>query len=168
MKVNDEFGWGTKVYVQNQLGPSNCILQHSCLTGGSTVTSQDYNQSSVVYVSKLVRAIWRYLLSEFLCLALLFFISMNIFYLWFLKKMFLGWVSETSKCGSAVHLLFMFSNLIRVTKCILIFNSQIQSETAKIDKPNDVFFSGSNHQFVWELRIQAEKLLSAIVVYFFQ
>ena len=63
-----EFGWGTKVYVQNQSGPSNGILHRFCLTGGSTLTSQDYDPSSVVYVSKLTRAIWRYLLSEFCAL----------------------------------------------------------------------------------------------------
>ena len=63
-----QFGWGTKVYVQNQSGPSNDILHHFCLTGGSTLTSQDYNPSSVVYVSKPVRAILRYLLSAFCAL----------------------------------------------------------------------------------------------------
>ena len=62
------FGWGTKVYVQNQSGPSNGVLHHFCLTGGSTFTSQDYNLSSLVYVSKPVRAIWRYLPSEFCAL----------------------------------------------------------------------------------------------------
>ena len=35
---------------------------------GSALTSQDYNPSSVVYVSKPVRAIWQYLLSEFCAL----------------------------------------------------------------------------------------------------
>ena len=59
------FGWGMKVYVQNQSGPSNGILHRFCLTGGSTLTSQDYNPSSVVYVSKPTRVIWRYLLSKF-------------------------------------------------------------------------------------------------------
>ena len=62
------FGWGTKVYVQNQSGPSNGILHRFCLTGVSALTSQDYNPSSVVYVSKPVRAIWWYLLSEFCAL----------------------------------------------------------------------------------------------------
>ena len=62
------FGWGTKVYVQNQIEPSNGILHRFCLTGGSTLTSQDYNPSSVVYLSKLVRAIWRYLLYKFCAL----------------------------------------------------------------------------------------------------
>ena len=50
------------------------------LTGGSTLTSQNYNPSSVVYVSKPIRAIWRYLISKILCLALLFFISIDIFF----------------------------------------------------------------------------------------
>ena len=63
-----EFGWGTKVYVQNQSGPSNDILHRFCLTRGSTLTSQDYNPSSVVYVSKPIRAIWQYLISEFCAL----------------------------------------------------------------------------------------------------
>ena len=59
----------SKVYVQNQSGPSNGILHCFCLTGGSTLTSQDHNPSSVVYVSKPTRAIWRYLLvSEFCAL----------------------------------------------------------------------------------------------------
>ena len=58
------FGWGTKVYVQNQSGPSNSILHRFCLSGWSTLTSQDYNPSSVVYVSKLIEAIWQYLLSS--------------------------------------------------------------------------------------------------------
>ena len=57
-----------KVYVQNQSGPSNGILHRFCLTRGSTLTSQDYDLSSVVYVSKLIRAIWGYLLSEFCAL----------------------------------------------------------------------------------------------------
>ena len=61
----EDVGWGTKVYVQKQSGPSNGILHRFCLTKGSTLTSQDYNPSSVVYVSKPTRAIWRYLLSEF-------------------------------------------------------------------------------------------------------
>ena len=34
------FGWGTKVYVQNRLGPSNNTLHRFCLTVGSTLTSQ--------------------------------------------------------------------------------------------------------------------------------
>ena len=45
--------------------PSNGILHRFCLTKGSTLTSQDYDPSSVVYVSKPTRAIWWYLLSEF-------------------------------------------------------------------------------------------------------
>ena len=70
------FAWGTKVYVQNQSGPSNGILHRFCLTRGSTLTSQDYDPSSVVYVSEPIRAIWWYLLCiRILCLALLFFIS---------------------------------------------------------------------------------------------
>ena len=74
------FGWGTKVYVQNQSGPSNGILHRFCLTAGSTLTSQDFNPSSVVYVSKPIRAIWRYLsifIIRILCLALLFFTSIG-------------------------------------------------------------------------------------------
>ena len=62
------FGWGTKVYVQNQSGPSNSILHCFCLTKGSTLISQDYDPSSVVYVSKPIRAVWRYLLSKFCAL----------------------------------------------------------------------------------------------------
>ena len=59
------FGWGTKVYVWKRSGPSNVILHRFCLTKGSTLTSQDHDPRSVVYVSKPTRAIWRYLLSEF-------------------------------------------------------------------------------------------------------
>ena len=58
------FGWGTKVYVQNQSGPSNGILHRFCLTRESTLTSQDYSPSSMVYVSKPTKAIWRYLPSS--------------------------------------------------------------------------------------------------------
>ena len=57
-----------KVYVQTWLAPSNGILHRFCLTKGSTLTSQDHDPSSVVYVSKPVRAIWQYLLSEFCAL----------------------------------------------------------------------------------------------------
>ena len=39
-----------------------------CLTRGSTLTSQDNDPSSVVYVSKLIMAIWWYLLSKFCAL----------------------------------------------------------------------------------------------------
>ena len=46
-----------RMNVQNQSGPSNGILHRFCLTGGSTLTSQDYDPSSVVYVSKPIRAI---------------------------------------------------------------------------------------------------------------
>ena len=41
-----------KVYVQNQSGPSNGNLHRFCLTRVSTLTSQDYNPSSVVLVSR--------------------------------------------------------------------------------------------------------------------
>ena len=58
-----QLGWGTKVYVQNWSEPSNNILLCFCLIRGSTLTSQDYSPSSVVCVPKLIRAIWRYLLS---------------------------------------------------------------------------------------------------------
>ena len=51
------FGWGTKVYVQNRLEPSSGILHCYHLTRESTLTSQDYNPSSVVYVPKPIRAI---------------------------------------------------------------------------------------------------------------
>ena len=71
-----------KVYVQNQSGPSNGILHRFCLTKGSTLTSQDYDPSSVVYVSKPTRAIWRYLLSEFcalLCCSLSQFCFFTLF-----------------------------------------------------------------------------------------
>ena len=55
------FRWGTKVYVQNRLEPSSGILHHYHLTRGSTLTRQDYNPSSVVYIPEPIRAIWRYL-----------------------------------------------------------------------------------------------------------
>ena len=42
--------------LQNRWGLSNGILHRFCLTGGYTLTSQDYSPSSVVCV-----AIWRYL-----------------------------------------------------------------------------------------------------------
>ena len=48
------FGWGTKVYVQNRLEPSSGILHCYHLT---TLTSQDYNPCSVVYVPEPIRAI---------------------------------------------------------------------------------------------------------------
>ena len=57
------FRWGSKIYVQNQSGPSNSILHRFCLTRGSTLTSQDYDPSSVVYVLTyhlVPRAIWPY------------------------------------------------------------------------------------------------------------
>ena len=66
------FGWLTKVYVWKRSGPSNVILHRFCLTKGSTKSSQESHPRSVVYVSKLTKAIWRYLLSEFralLCLS---------------------------------------------------------------------------------------------------
>ena len=47
----------TKVYVQNKLEPSSGILHHYYLTRGSTLTSQDYSPSSVVYAPELIRAI---------------------------------------------------------------------------------------------------------------
>ena len=78
------FGWGLKVYAQNQSGPSNSILHRFCLTGGSTLTSQDYNPSSMVYVSKPVRAIWRYFLSEFCALLCCSSSQWLVIYLWFL------------------------------------------------------------------------------------
>ena len=62
------FGWWTKVYVWKRSAPSNVILHRICLTKGSTLTSQDHDPRSVVYVSKPTRAIWRYLLSEFCAL----------------------------------------------------------------------------------------------------
>ena len=40
---------------------SNGILHNFCLTRKSTLTSQDYSPSSVVYIPEPVRAIWRYL-----------------------------------------------------------------------------------------------------------
>ena len=46
------------------LKPSNGILQRFCLTGGSTLTSQGYNQRSVVYVLKPTK----YLVYEFCAL----------------------------------------------------------------------------------------------------
>ena len=55
------FGWGTKVYVQNWLEPSNRILHRFCLTRESTITSQDYSPSSVVCIPEPIRAIWWYL-----------------------------------------------------------------------------------------------------------
>ena len=58
---------GRFMYKINQ-GHLNSILHCFCLTGGSTLTSQDYDPSSVVCVSKRVMAIWRYLLSEFCAL----------------------------------------------------------------------------------------------------
>ena len=49
--------WKNKqmVFVQNQLEPSTGILHHYHLIRGSTLTSQDYNPSSVVYVSEPIR-----------------------------------------------------------------------------------------------------------------
>ena len=43
--------------VRNWLEPSSGILHHYYLTRGSTLTSQDYSPSSVVYVPELTRAI---------------------------------------------------------------------------------------------------------------
>ena len=40
------------------LKPSSGILHHYHLTSGSTLTSQDYNPSSVVYVPEPIRAIY--------------------------------------------------------------------------------------------------------------
>ena len=50
-------GCGPKVYVQNQSEPSSGIFHRYHLTRGSTLTSQDYNPSSVVYVPEQIRAI---------------------------------------------------------------------------------------------------------------
>ena len=44
------FGWGTKVYVQNRLKTSSGILHCYHLTRGSTLTSHNYNPSSVAYL----------------------------------------------------------------------------------------------------------------------
>ena len=52
-----EFGWGRKVYVQNRSEPSSSILHCYHLTRGSTLTSQEYSPSSVVYVPEPIRAI---------------------------------------------------------------------------------------------------------------
>ena len=60
-----QLGRWPKVYVQKRWMSSSNILHQFCLT---THTSQDYDPSSVVYVSKLARAIWRYLPSEFCAL----------------------------------------------------------------------------------------------------
>ena len=57
-------GWGLKVCVQNRLKPSSGILHHYHLTSGSTLTSQDYNPSSVVYVPDMIRAIYLAALSN--------------------------------------------------------------------------------------------------------
>ena len=48
-------GWGTKVCVHNWLEPSGGILHRYHLTRGSTLTSQDYSPSSVVYVPEPIR-----------------------------------------------------------------------------------------------------------------
>ena len=52
--LHNLFGWGTEVYVQNWLEPSNGISQRFCLTRESTLTSQDYSPSSVVYIPERV------------------------------------------------------------------------------------------------------------------
>ena len=44
------FRWGIKVYVQFWLEPSSGILHRYQLTRGFTLTSQNHNPSSVVYV----------------------------------------------------------------------------------------------------------------------
>ena len=64
------------------LKPSNGILQRFCLTGGSTLTSQGYNQRSVVYVLKPTKYL------RILRLALLFFISIDGFW-----SAFSGWLA---------------------------------------------------------------------------
>ena len=46
-----------KVYVQNRLEPSSDTLHCYHLTKGSMLTSQDYSQTSVVYVPEPIRAI---------------------------------------------------------------------------------------------------------------
>jgi hypothetical protein len=71
------FGWGTKVYVQNQSGPSNGILHHFCLTGGPPSPVRiTYNQVPwFMYQNRLGHlAVFTI---RILCLALLFFISMT-------------------------------------------------------------------------------------------
>jgi hypothetical protein len=50
-----EFGWETKVNVQNRSEPSSSVLHCYHLTRGSTLTSQDYSPSSVVYVPEPIR-----------------------------------------------------------------------------------------------------------------
>jgi len=60
-KFDLTFGWGTKDYVQNWLEPFSGILHHYHLTRESTLTNQDYNPSSVVYVPEPIRAIYWYL-----------------------------------------------------------------------------------------------------------
>ena len=50
-----------KGYVQNLSEPSISILHCFCLTRGSTLTSQHYSPSSVVYVPEPIRAIQQYL-----------------------------------------------------------------------------------------------------------
>ena len=54
-EIAEQFGWGAKVYAQNRLEPSSGILHY--LTWGSTLSSQDYNPSSVVYVPEPIRSI---------------------------------------------------------------------------------------------------------------
>ena len=56
IKFDPQIQIGTKIYVQNLLVPSNDILNRFCLTRGSTLTSQDYSPSSVVYEPEPIRA----------------------------------------------------------------------------------------------------------------
>ena len=84
------FGWLTKVYVWKRSGPSNGILHRFCLTKGSTKSSQESHPRSVVYVSKLTRAIWRYLLSEFRALLCLSSAQLNHFRKWQCQKFVKG------------------------------------------------------------------------------
>ena len=51
------FWCGMNVYLQNWLAPSSNILHCFHFTRGSTLTSQDYRPSSVVYVPEPIRAI---------------------------------------------------------------------------------------------------------------